>query len=104
MPRDARPLRTTAPERPAASPQLELFPEPVLIEALDTRKVSGARTRVRGVWRVRFGSEPRAHRVYHDRHGWYCDEHGAGCRAAHTVRAAEGAPPAPEPAAARRRR
>jgi hypothetical protein len=103
MPR-ARSLRTTARERPVDPPQLELFPEPVLIEALDPRHVSGARTRVRGVWRVRFGSESRAHRVYHDRHGWYCDEHGAACRAAHTVRGAEGAPPVGDPAAPRRRR
>ncbi len=103
MPRAARTLRPAAPERPVERPQLELFPEPVLVEALDARQVGGARTRVLGVWRVRFGSEARAHRVYHDRHGWYCEEHGATCRAAHTVRAAENAPPAPEPAPRKQR-
>ena len=95
MPRQVRPLRTAARERPAEPPQLELFPEPVLIEALDPRRVGGARTRVRGVWRVRFGSEARAHRVYHDRHGWYCEDHGTACRATHAVRAVEGVLPSP---------
>lgn len=103
MPRADRRLPPPARERSVEPPQLELFPEPVLIEALGAQQVGGARTRVRGVWRVRFGSESRAHRVYHDRHGWYCEEHGATCRAAHTVRAAENAPPVPEPARRRRR-
>ena len=103
MPRPARPVRTAARERPVEPPQLELFPESVLIEALDARRVGGARTRVRGVWRVRFDSEPRAHRVYHDRHGWYCEDHGLACRAAHAVRATQGASASSEPAPRSRR-
>jgi hypothetical protein len=87
MPRPAKSSRIPAP-RPEP-PQLELFPEPVLIEALEPQRVGGSRTRVLGVWRVRYGSEPRGHRVFHDRHGWYCEEHGAECRAARTAQGAE---------------
>ena len=93
-------MRRPVPPRPPEAPQLELFPEPVLVEALEPRRVGGARTRVLGVWRVRYGSEPRAHRVFHDRHGWYCEEHGAVCRAIGAAQgegAAPAAPPAPKP-------
>jgi hypothetical protein len=63
-----------------------MFPETVLVEPLDPQRVGGSRTRVRGVWRVRYESEARAHRVWHDRHGWYCEEHGPSCRAVAAVR------------------
>jgi hypothetical protein len=78
--------RPSAPATPPPPPQLEMFPESVLVEPLDPQRVSGARTRVRGVWRVRYETEPRAHRVWHDRHGWYCEEHGPHCRAVGAVR------------------
>lgn len=68
--------------------QLALFPEGVHVRPLDARAVAGARTRVRGVWQVRFEREPTPHRVFFDRHGWYCDEHGPGCRAAAAAQAA----------------
>ncbi len=69
---------------------------------LDARAVAGARTRVRGVWLVRYERDPAPHRVFADRHGWYCEEHGAGCRAAAAARAAAGAPAgAPAAGAAR---
>lgn len=48
---------------------------------LDPRTVAGARTRVHGVWMVRYERDRAPHRVFADWHGWYCDEHGPGCRA-----------------------
>lgn len=84
------PRRTAARARPAAPaepPQLELFPEATVVEALDAARVAGARTRVAGVWRVRYPTEPTAHRVFHDRHGWYCEQHGRECRAVRAARA-----------------
>ena len=74
------------PAAPAEPPQLELFPEPIEVEALDAARVAGARTRVAGVWRVRYPAEPAAHRVFHDRHGWYCEQHGRDCRAVRVAR------------------
>jgi hypothetical protein len=40
------------------------------------------------VFRVRWGTEPRPHLVFHDRHGWYCEEHGRGCDAVEAARGA----------------
>ena len=48
---------------------------------LDPHAVAGTRTRVRGVWLVRYERDVAPHRVFADRHGWYCDEHGPRCRA-----------------------
>jgi hypothetical protein len=79
MPRPAAPRR--------ARPQLELFPTPLHVSTLAPADVAGARTRVAAVYRVRYGDEPRAHRVFNDRHGWYCDEHGARCEAVTDLRA-----------------
>lgn len=73
-------------KRPAAPPpprvvQTELFARPLVVERLDPRAVGGERTRVQGVYLVRqFAGAPQ-HRVFHDRHGWYCEEHGPTCRA-----------------------
>jgi hypothetical protein len=71
--------------------QLALFPE---VCPLDPRAVAGPRTRVRGVWLVRYpgdrGSTP--HRVFADRHGWYCEAHGTGCRAVGAARDSAGEP------------
>ena len=66
--------------------QLEFFPIAVTITPLDPREVLGASTRVRGVWKVEYPGERRPHLVYHDRHGWYCEEHGPGCRSVTRVR------------------
>lgn len=72
---------TVAPPPVLRAPQLELFPDPPQIEGLDPRRVGGAGTRVQGVWMVRYRGERAGHRVFHDRHGWYCDVHGARCPA-----------------------
>lgn len=61
--------------------QIEFFPVPVTVARLDARALLGASTRVKGVWRVQIPGEPRPHQVYHDRYGWYCEEHGKECRA-----------------------
>lgn len=66
--------------------QLEFFPIAVTITRLDARAVLGAATRVRGIWKVEYPGERRPHLVYHDRHGWYCEEHGPTCRAVARVR------------------
>lgn len=72
----------------SAEDQLEFFPAQVSVTALDPRAVLGASTRVRGLWKVEWPGERRPHLVYHDRHGWYCEEHGPACPA---VRRAQGA-------------
>lgn len=86
--RRARPRPAVAPHRAARAVQLALFPEAVDVRPLDARAVAGARTRVRGVWQVRYEREAAPHRVFADRHGWYCEEHGPTCRAALDARAA----------------
>jgi hypothetical protein len=63
------------------SVQLEIFPEPRYIEALDPRAVIGPDTRVSALYRVRYGEAAQVHQVYKDRHGWYCAEHGPRCSA-----------------------
>lgn len=61
--------------------QLEMFPIPRDIEALDPRVAIGPETRVKALYRVRYGETRLVHQVYRDRHGWYCAEHGPGCPA-----------------------
>lgn len=61
--------------------QLEIFPEARHIEALDPRVAIGPDTRVAALYRVRYGDGRLVHQVYHDRHGWYCAEHGPTCSA-----------------------
>lgn len=75
----------------APLPQLELFPERVLVERLDPRAVAGDRTTVSALHRVRIGDDVRWHRVFSDRHGTYCEEHGPHCRAVREVLAFTGA-------------
>ena len=70
-----------------AASQLDIFPDPVEIHDLTPRLPDAARARVRGVYAVRLSRASPTHRVFHDRHGWYCEEHGAECPA---VRAAKG--------------
>ena len=74
------------PQRKAVQ-QMDLFPAPVDVEALDLRAI-GAGPRVEGVWRVRLGYGREAHRVFKDRHGVYCEEHGRLCPAVEAVRSA----------------
>ena len=77
--------RTVKPKKAkpaAAAPrwvQLDMFPRPLVIEPLDPRAVGGMRTRVERVYLVREHAGAPAHRIFSDRHGWYCEEHGARC-------------------------
>lgn len=71
---------------PAAVEQLDFFPERVSVERVNT-KSTGSRSRVTDIYVVRYERERTAHQVFHDRHGWYCAEHGRECRA---VAAAQG--------------
>lgn len=68
--------------------QLEFFPEAHHIEAVDPRAAIGPHTRVDALFRVRYGEAHHVHQVYHDRHGWYCAEHGPGCSAVSDAAAA----------------
>ncbi len=77
--------RSPAP-RPAAT-QMDLFPERPVVEVLDPRTVVGPRTATSAVIRVRLRSVEAPHLVFHDRHGWYCDTHGATCEAVAVARA-----------------
>ena len=61
--------------------QLEMFPEIRHVEAIDPRVAIGRDTRVKALYRVRSGESRQVHEVYHDRHGWYCVEHGPKCPA-----------------------
>lgn len=65
--------------------QLEMFPEPRHVESVDPRVAIGPETRVSALYRVRYGDGRQVHQVYHDRHGWYCAEHGPACSAVREV-------------------
>ncbi len=78
-----------------AAQQTDLFPERPQVEALEPRTSVGPRTGVLSLRRVRLRASDAPHLIFHDRHGWYCEEHGADCPA---VRAAQEADvPNPEP-------
>ena len=68
--------------------QLEIFPEIRHVETIDPREAIGRDTRVKALYRVRYGENRQVHDVYHDRHGWYCAEHGRKCPAVFDVAAA----------------
>ena len=61
--------------------QLEIFPDVRHIEMVDPRVAIGPDTRVSALYRVRYGEARQVHQVYHDRHGWYCADHGPACSA-----------------------
>ncbi len=58
-----------------------------MVEMLDPRAVVGPRTATSAVIRVRLRSIEAPHLIFHDRHGWYCDIHGAACDAVAVARA-----------------
>jgi hypothetical protein len=61
--------------------QFDLFPERVTVESVDVRTAAGDRSRIKAMFVVRFERSGSAHQVFHDKHGWYCAEHGQECRA-----------------------
>ena len=63
------------------STQMDLFPVAPVIDILDPLAVVGARTGVEHLVRVRPRPNDAPHMVFHDRHGWYCEQHGAQCAA-----------------------
>jgi hypothetical protein len=71
--------RAADPVAPPAAVQIDLFPERPLVERLDPRAHVGPRTGVLALVRVKLRATDAAHLVFHDRHGWYCEAHGAGC-------------------------
>jgi hypothetical protein len=58
---------------------MDLFPIEPQVDVLDPQQVVGARTAVESVVRVRLRRSEPPHLVFHDRHGWYCEAHGATC-------------------------
>ena len=68
------------PEAPSLT-QLDLFPFRAVIEHLDPKRVVGPRTAVQNVVRVKVRPTEAPHIIFHDRHGWYCEAHGASCSA-----------------------
>ena len=91
MPRTTK--RPTTPPPPRVV-QTELFPRPLVYERLDPRAIGGAHTRVADVYLVRQFEGAPQHRVFHDRHGWYCEEHGADCALVPALRLALSTEPA----------
>ncbi|HYW31116.1 MAG TPA: hypothetical protein VE869_06375 [Gemmatimonas sp.] len=74
-----------------SAPQLDLFPIRASVEKLRPQAVSGPRTGVKAIARVRIVPSAPAHLVFNDRHGWYCETHGASCPAVALARAEFGA-------------
>ena len=72
-----------------AAVQIDLFPERPSVERLDPRANVGPRTGVEDLVRVRLRAVEAPHLVFHDRHGWYCEAHGATCPAGAIARAEE---------------
>ena len=65
--------------------QLDLFQERVTVEPVDARAAAGERSNVKAIYVVEFEWKPGRHQVFHDRHGWYCAEHGPACPAVHAA-------------------
>jgi hypothetical protein len=100
MPRAPRPsaTRRSGPARPpVVVEQTELFPERPVVERLDPRASVGPRTGVLALIRVRLRRMDAPHLVFHDRHGWYCEEHGPTCAAVREAQAADAAGPLHDP-------
>lgn len=83
----SRPARPTRAE--LAAQQTDLFPEQPIVDVLQPRERVGPRTGVLALLRVRLRSSDAPHLVFHDRHGWYCEEHGALCAAVRLAQEAE---------------
>jgi len=73
---------------PVAPRQFDLFPQHPVIDVLDPRQVVGGATTVQHLVRVRLHAKDTPHLVFHDRHGWYCEAHGATCITVALARAA----------------
>jgi len=71
----------------APSPQFDLWPARVFVEAVDARAAAGPNTRVQAMYKVQFEREPGVHQVFFDQHGWYCADHGPLCKAVREVTA-----------------
>lgn len=76
----SRSVRFKATNPPAPVNQLDLFPERVTVERVSPRSSTG-KSSVKAIFVVQFERKPGRHQVFHDRHGWYCAEHGPNCPA-----------------------
>lgn len=87
--------RSNTPARPASAwreAQTDLFPEKPVIDELDPLVAVGPRTGVLAMVRVVLRASEAPHLVFHDRHGWYCEEHGPTCAAVGVARDAVSGP------------
>lgn len=82
---------------PRFGEQEELFPRALHVDELDPRQRLGTHTGVQRLFRVRWDDERRGHLVFVDRHGTYCEEHGATCPAVRAVSGRASEPPARQP-------
>ena len=85
MAREPLPSRQPADQNSAVS-QFDLFPERVTVNRIDARATAGERSNVKAIFVVEFEFRPGHHQVFHDRHGWYCAEHGPSCPAVQAAR------------------
>jgi len=67
--------------------QFDMFPEKPEVMRLNPRSVSGAHRSAVEIVRVRMRSIEPPHLIFHDRHGWYCETHGAHCAAVSLAKA-----------------
>ena len=76
------PLPSKQPEDPnPAVSQFDLFPERVTVDRVDARAAAGTRSTVKAIFVVKYERQPGRHQVFHDKHGWYCADHGPACAA-----------------------
>ena len=66
--------------------QFDLFPERVTVDRVDARTAAGERSHVKAIFVVQYERQKGRHQVFHDRHGWYCAEHGPSCPAIEAAR------------------
>jgi hypothetical protein len=76
-----------SPSPDSSERQIDLWPPRIFVDELDARAIAGANTRVVAMYKVRYEREPGVHQVFLDHHGWYCAEHGPGCKAVRDVTA-----------------
>jgi hypothetical protein len=85
------PRRSEHPSSPRHD-QFDLFPQRIDVSRLDPKSVAGVETRVQQIYVVKYERESGAHQIFHDRHGWYCADHGPNCAAVREATARAGQP------------
>ncbi|HEX6942676.1 MAG TPA: hypothetical protein VF128_07090 [Gemmatimonadaceae bacterium] len=63
------------------------------VEPVNARSAAGERSQVKAIFLVQFERKPGKHQVFHDRHGWYCADHGTECPAVEAAKRHRGRKP-----------